>query len=121
MDKTLAGLIFALTVNELVHNLVEAWSIRQKVRWLQARMDNQPHGDWPMHVDTRPKTYLLHTSLLVIIGGSAYLLARLLDISAGVLLTSSLILLLISYVLTTHYIDAYHRDIGALLKRYKRL
>src|SRR4051812_29908818 len=97
MNHVLAGLVFALTVNELAHNLLEAWSIRQKVRWLQARIDSQPHGDWPMHIDTLPQVYGLHTSLLIIIAGAAYFLAWLLGIGVTHLLEASVVLLLVSY------------------------
>lgn len=119
MNQTWLALLFALCLTGLVHNLIEIWGMRQKVAWLRARIDGKPHGKWPVNIDTGTKTIMLHGLILIIFGGLSWWLALAFDLSNSVLVWGSIITLLLSYILTTAYVDKFHTEIGKLLKRFK--
>jgi hypothetical protein len=118
--QLLAALLAALAVNELLHILFEVWGIRQKVSWLQARMDNKPHGDWPININNLTKTLTLHAALFLLITCVTFATFIILDVSSRTLLQISIGLLIVTYAYTVFGMDAFHSEIGHLLKRYKR-
>ncbi len=117
--RLLAALLAALTINELVHILFEIWGARQKVAWLQARMDKKPHGDWPININSLTKTVTLHVVLFFLFTGLAFALFMILELSSRQLLQISIVLLIVTYSYTVFGMDAFHGEIGQLLKRYK--
>ncbi len=116
-----ASLLFALCINELVHNLFEIWGIGQKIQWLQARIDNKTHGDWLIHIDSKFKTILVHAILLIFCTGVVWLIVSLIQITQSALLWASIVTLLVSYILTIIYVDACHSKIGKILNLYKKV
>ncbi len=114
------NLLVALIGNELAHNCFEIWGMRQKVSWLQARMDSQPHGDWPININTAAKAYGLHTVLFFGITAILFALLLILNFSQENLIMLGLLLLVISYALTTLTVHEFHLEIGRLLRRFKR-
>lgn len=118
--ELLSALILALAINELIHNAFEIWGARQKVQWLTHRIDQKPHGDWPINVDTWLKTILVHKVLLVVIVSMCWLALVALRLSPQSELTVACGVLLLSYGYTVFAFDRFHRDIGQLLRRYKR-
>lgn len=119
MVKNLLPLLFALACAEYIHNSLEVWGMRQKVEWLEARLDKRKHGTWPVNIDTKLKTALLHAAILILITALAWQAAVWLKLSNEQLVGSAIIILFLNYVSTTITVDAFHREIGLLLKRYK--
>lgn len=120
MEKILLTLFVALAGNELVHNCFEVWGMRQKVAWLHARMDKRPHGDWPININTAAKAYGLHTGMFVAINAVLFGILLLFDLGQTRLIEIGLLLLVVSYALTTLTVHEFHLEIGVLLKRFKR-
>lgn len=120
MDNLLLNLLIALVGNELIHNCFEIWGIRQKVHWLNARMESRPHSDWPINIDTDAKAYGLHFALLLGVSGLFFILLLLINLPFKVLVLLGISLLLVSYILTTLNIHKFHLEIGRLLRRFKR-
>jgi hypothetical protein len=116
----LTVLVAALAFNELIHLMFEVWGARQKVAWLKARMDQKPHGDWPIRIDSLAKTLLLHGALFCLCVGVAFAGLVWLNFHPHILLGLACVLLVVTYSFTTLGMDAFHQEIGALLKRYKR-
>lgn len=116
----LAALVAALAINEFVHIVFEIWGLRQKVAWLTARMDKRPHGDWPININSLTKTILLHACLFCLFVITAFLGFSFMDLSSHAMLQISIIVLLITYAYTIFGMDAFHGDVGKLIKRYKR-
>lgn len=116
----LAALVAALAFNELIHIIFEVWGVRQKVYWLSARIDQRPHGNWPINIDSLTKTLLLHSVLFGVCVGLAFGLLVWLGLAAETMLSGAIVLLIMSYSYTTLGMDAYHQDIGKLLRRYRR-
>lgn len=119
-QKLIAALLAALAVNELVHIIFEIWGIRQKVAWLTARMDKKPHGDWPLNINTITRTLLLHTGMFIVFVGLVFLLLIKLGLATHVLMWVAVVALVVTYAFTVLGMDAYHSEIGGLLRRYKR-
>lgn len=118
--KLLSALILALAANELIHNAFEVWGARQKIHWLTSRLDERPHGDWPININTWLKTIAVHVVLLVTLVGAFMAVFASLSLSAPTMLTIAIIILLVSYAYTVLAFDRLHKDIGHLLRRYKR-
>lgn len=119
MNTALVSLVFALAVNEFVHNLFEVWGMRQKVSWLQHRMDGVKHKKWPIDINSSFKTLLIHLCLIMPVTGFTYLAVTLLNVDNTVLLWAATLTLVLSYGVTTFKVDKFHTEIGSLLNRYK--
>lgn len=120
-EKLLAALVAALAINEFIHVMFEIWGIRQKVAWLRARMDKKPHGEWPLNIDTLAKTLLLHGAMFIILTGLFYGILVYLNVTVLNLLYISVLCLVVTYSLTVFGMDAFHGEIGQLLRRYKKI
>lgn len=118
--NTWLTLLFALAWAELVHNAVEIWGMRQKVAWLAARMDGRSHGNWPVNIDTKLKTAALHVVILIAAGGVAWLVAVILELQNDQLAGVAIAVLGLNFIYTTATVDSFHREIGSLLKRFRR-
>lgn len=118
--EVLAHLLCALSINELIHNGFEIWGAQQKVEWLTTRMDGRPHSDWPINIDNRIKVYVLHFLLLIMGAGGSFLVLHYGNVTVQQALSTGIVVLLLNYLLTTHYMDTYHIKIGKLLKRFPR-
>lgn len=121
MNESLLKLFVALAVTEFMHNGFEIWGMRQKVQWLDARMNHQKHGKWPININTALKAYGLHAAILVLITGVTYLGLSAFNISSTRLILTGIILLATSYTWTTAKVHFYHLEIGKLLSKFKRL
>ncbi len=112
-------LLFALACTELLHNSIEVWGMRQKVEWLAVRMDGRKHGSWPIHIDTKLKTAILHGGFFIIVTGLVLVAAMAFKLSDDKLAASAIAILMLNYALTTATVDSFHREIGQLLRRLK--
>lgn len=117
--NTLLTLLAALCVVEFIHNNIEIWGMQQKVSWLSLSLLGKPHGKWPINVNTKFKTVLLHGSILFLFVTISYLALKALDLSDKRLVLISIILLLINYICTTWRVDIYHNQIGNLINKAK--
>lgn len=120
MTTLLAALVAALAFNEFVHVVFEVWGVRQKVAWLKARLDGETHKDWPVNINSLTKTIVLHSILFAFFVSLAFGLLLVLKVPTDTLLIISILLLVVTYSYTTLGMDAYHQEIGNVLKRYKR-
>jgi hypothetical protein len=112
-------LLVSLCFAEFIHNLIEIWGMRQKVDWLKLSLDGKEHGRWPANINTNFKTVLLHIFILLLSGGSAFLVLQLLNFNNESLIFIGIMILFINYVSTTWLIDKFHREIGRLIKSAK--
>jgi heme/copper-type cytochrome/quinol oxidase subunit 1 len=118
--QLLAILLFSLCINELLHVAFEIWGINQKVDWLNARIENQKHGKWPLEINSFLKTIALHIIAFIVITGVCMLILLRMNPSLESLLTMSVIMLIITYSFTTISVDNYHNKIGLIINRYKK-
>lgn len=117
---TILILLISLCFAEVVHNAFEIWGMRQKVQWLKASMHGKPHGRWPINVNTKLKTVLLHSFILVLFGGIAFFLLKSIDFSAIKLVQFGIVALLFNYAYTTWKVDRFHNEIGELIVKEPR-
>lgn len=118
MNNLLVVLV-ALCGAEFVHNNIEIWGMRQKVSWLALAQDGQEHGRWPINLDTKFKTIVLHGSILLLFAGLFCVVLKTLNLSDRHLVIAGIIILLINYICTTWCVDVYHSQIGKLIKKAK--
>lgn len=119
MTNLMAALVAALAVNELVHIIFEIWGVRQKVSWLDRRINNLSHGKWPLNINTLGKTLLLHSIMFILITGVSFGILLQLGLSTEQFLLIAICALIVCYSYTTFSVDAYHTEIGKVLKRFK--
>jgi hypothetical protein len=117
MSDNLLSLVVALSINEFVHNIFELWGINQKIDWLGKTMSGKHHGSWPIHIDTKLKTVVLHAALLLVVSGLAYWLISYLSLSAGTKIWLTIILLVVNYVYVVWRTDIIHARIGRLSRK----
>ncbi len=113
---SLLPLLVAFCIVEFFHNSIEIWGMRQKVRWLASSLAEKPHGSWPINIDTKLKTWLLHIGIVLLVGGAAYLLLMALDIGEQQLVLLGVLILALNYTLTTWKVDKFHYEIGQLMR-----
>lgn len=111
--------LVALCFSELVHNALEIWGIVQKVEWLRLSLANQKHGTWPININTKLKTIILHVLILLLSGGAGFVILKILNLSREGLVLVGITILLINYVVTTWKVDKFHEEIGKLIKKAK--
>ncbi len=116
MNNLLVVLV-ALCGAEFVHNNIEIWGMRQKVGWLSIVQNGQMHGKWPINVNTKLKTVVLHSTILLLFGGLFYLILKALNLSDHNLVVTGIVILLINYACTTWCVDIYHNQIGKLITK----
>ncbi len=119
MDNKLLILV-ALCWAELLHNIMEVWGIKQKVRWLDTVQNGSNHGRWPMNVNTKIKALLFHIVILVIFCGFFLFILKIMNLSERSLIVMGIVVLLANYANTTWQVDSYHAQIGKLITRAKK-
>lgn len=119
MDILLAVLV-ALCFTSFVHNTLEIWGIRQKVHWLKMSMQGLGHGAWPINIDSKAKTAVLHTAIFLTVTGVVILCLNFLNISEKGLFILGIFVLTASYIYTTWRVDQYHSEIESLIHRVKK-
>jgi hypothetical protein len=112
-------LLVSLCFAEFIHNLIEIWGMRQKVDWLKLSLDGKEHGHWPVNINTKFKTVILHIFILLFSGGSAYLLLQFFNFDNESLILIGIMILFVNYVFTTWLVDKFHMEIGRLIKSVK--
>jgi hypothetical protein len=109
--KLLVSLCFA----EFIHNLIEIWGMRQKAEWLSMSLDGKEHRRWPVDINTKFKTIILHLLILLIVSSIAYFLLTFLNFNNESLVFIGITILLINYLTTTWLVDKFHSEIGKLI------
>jgi len=112
-------ILVALCFSEFIHNVIEIWGMRQKVSWLDLSLAGKKHGRWPVNIDTKFKTLVLHILIILISGGGAYLLLKLLNMSNEKLVFIGIVISIVNYICTTWKVDSYHSEIGRIIKNAK--
>jgi hypothetical protein len=119
MDS-LIRLLAAFCFTELIHNMIEIWGMRQKVRWLKLSLRGVQHGRWPINIDTKFKTILLHSIIWLGCVGILLIFFNFLKVSNSDLIIISLLAIFTSYIYTTWKVDKFHIEIGEVIKDVKR-
>ncbi|HSW48263.1 MAG TPA: hypothetical protein VLG67_04240 [Candidatus Saccharimonadales bacterium] len=118
MNDLITSLV-SLCFSEFVHNALEIWGMREKVEWLRVSLDNKKHGKWPVNINTKFKTVILHVLVLLVTSGVAFLVLKALNLSEQTLIVVGIIILLVNYIFTTYKVDKFHVEIGKLIKQAK--
>lgn len=116
----LLTILVALCVTSLIHNALEIWGMRQKVRWLRISMQGRRHGKWPFDIDSKLKSASLHSAIFIVTTGVMFLILESLGISDRALIGIGISVLIVSYIHTTWKIDTYHTEIGSLISKAKK-
>lgn len=118
--KSLLILLISLCFSELIHNMIEIWGMRQKVSWLALSLKGEQHGKWFVNIDSKIKTLLLHTFILLFSGGIAYAALLWWNFTNESLVVIGIIMFLLNYIFTTIYVDRFHTAIGKLISGAKK-
>lgn len=119
--KDLLLILVAICTSEFIHNTMEIWGMREKVRWLRISLDGKEHGKWPINIDATPRRVIaFHTTLLLLISGFVYFALRLLNLSPEMLVILGIAILLFNYAFTTWKVDKFHTEIGKLIRNVKQ-
>ncbi len=117
--KDMLTLLVSLCFSEFIHNMIEIWGMRQKVSWLALSLKGKNHGKWPVNIDTKVKTLVLHVLVLLITGGGGFVLLKFLNPTDESLITLGIIVLILNYIVTTYKVDKFHSEIGKIIKSVK--
>jgi phage shock protein PspC (stress-responsive transcriptional regulator) len=121
MHHHIINLALALAAGELVHNIIETHTAREKVEWLRLTMAGKPYKDpLPFKVDTRTKSYLF--SLVGLLGTTLvfYVIFSIINPSVETAFKLIVALLIIAYVATAFLLDKYHVEIGRIINPLKK-
>lgn len=94
--------------------------MRQKVRWLEARMSRQKHGKWPVNINTTLKAYGLHTGIFIVFTAVIFGVLLAFRLTPTSLIFGGICALVLNYALTTAAVHAFHLEIGKLLRQFKQ-
>lgn len=116
----LLTLLVSFCITELIHNAIEIWGIRQKTQWLSLSLRGKEYGKWPINIDTKFKTAILHGLILILITSAAYFLLQFLNLTNEFLVVIGITILLVNYIITTWKVDSLHTELGKLIKSAKK-
>jgi hypothetical protein len=117
--KDFIVLLVSLCFTELIHNMLEIWGMRQKVEWLRLILDKKEHGRWPINIDTKLKTAVLHALMLILTTAVGSFVLTYLNLTDKFLLVIGIVVLLVNYILTTWSVDKFHSEIGKLIRKVR--
>jgi len=120
MDQTLINMALALATNELLHNIMEVSSIRNKVARLQAYVDKKEYKEMPMNIDTRPKAYAISAVAFVVLVGILFGVYSIFNINADTAIKIIIGLLVVTYIVTVVTVDKYHIEIEKVTRLFKK-
>lgn len=111
--------LVALSLTEFIHNAIEVWGMRQKVQWLGQAMAGQKHGKWPINIDSKLKTVILHALILFASTSFFVLVLNVVQLSNDGLIITGVSALMINYIFTTWKVDRFHKEIGRIIELVK--
>ncbi len=120
MNYTLLNLILALLTNELLHNVIEIMSVREKVKRLDAYSSGRKWKEMKLNIDTRTKSYSLSLVGLIVVVLPLWGLFMWLSFSLYTALKYGIIVLVLTYWLTAIGLDKYHVEIERITRRYMK-
>lgn len=120
MNQTLLNLILALSLNELIHNVLEVDNMRKKLARLTATIDKKAYKELPVNIDTRAKSYSVSLIAFVAFVGPLWLLTTWLSLDQTLILKLSIGLLVASFLATAFTVDKWHVDIEKITRRFKK-
>ena len=118
MKNQLTNLLLALALNELIHICSELWAVRDKVKRLATYIAGKPYKEIRLKINTRAKSYAISIGIFVVIVSTSYIIISLLHLSAEVAISSSILLLILSYIVAFIGFDRYHVDIEKVTRPF---
>jgi hypothetical protein len=120
MNLTLQSLVLALITQELFHVLAEVMSTREKVKRLGAYLAGERYKEMKLKIDSRPKTFMVATVLLLLFTLPLWLLFYKLNLAINTSLVYMVIVSQLTYWAMFIGLDKYHVDIEKLTQKYKK-
>jgi hypothetical protein len=120
MDQHLLNLLAALVTNELLHNVLEITSAREKVRRLKAYIEKRPYQEMKLNINTRAKAYGISVTGFFVVVLPLFGLFTWLDLSDTVLIRYAVAVLILTFILTFVLFDKYHVDIEKVTRPFRK-
>lgn len=120
MDQTLINLLLALATNELIHNIIEANSVRQKVARLSAYINKKPYQEMKVKVDTRAKAYGIATVAFVVVTGILFGIFSLINLQGNTALWYGIVVLVLAYFVSGILLDKFHVEIERVTRPFMK-
>ncbi len=120
MDQFLINLVLALATAELLHNIMEATNVRNKVARLHAYINKLPAKEIPINIDTRPKAYGLTVASFVILVGLSFGVLSLLNLNGNAALWYAVAVLALAFFSLAVLLDKYHVEIERVTRPFKK-
>lgn len=111
MDQFLINLVLAVATTELLHNIVEATNVRNKVARLSAYINKKPYKEMNVNIDTRAKSYGIAAGAFVVLTAIALGVFSLLNLQGNAVLWYMIVVLILAYVVRSVLLDKYHVEI----------
>ena len=119
--QSIAYLLAALAINEFVHNIFELWGLSQKLTWLDKGLKGIKPGTWPIHIDTKVKTFALHSLMLVLVAGLTFFTFVIVQVSTETSLIIAALALVFNYMYVVIKTDSIHEHIGRIISAVKAI
>lgn len=120
MNQTLLNLVLALATNELIHNLSEVLSTREKVKRLDAYSSGKKWKEMKFKINTRAKAYTLGVFGFFIFVLPLWGLFTWFDLSVNTSFVYIAIVLTLTYAITFFGFDRYHVEIERVTRRFMK-
>jgi hypothetical protein len=116
--QDLSELAAALTLGHSLHVLIEIWAASGKLRRVETVLGGGVFKPYRLHIDTRTKVYLLHTSIFLTLSLGSYLLLWALSPSAETLALIIIGSVIVSELIYTDRFDRHHSLMQRIIKRF---
>lgn len=120
MDQFLINLVLAVATTELLHNVVEATNVRNKVARLSAYINKKPYKEMSVKIDTRAKSYGIAAGAFVVLTVIALGIFSLLNLQGNAVLWYLIVVLVLAYAVRSVLLDKYHVEIERVTRPFMK-
>lgn len=120
MNQHLINLMLALVTNHFLQIISDIMSVREKVKRLDAYINNRPWKEMKFHINTRLKSYSISIVWLILVLIPLYGLFSWLHLSPNGALRFSAIILFLTYYVTFIGFDRYHVEIERVTRKFMK-
>jgi len=120
MNQTLLNFVLALVTNELLHNMIEIKSARDKVKRLDTYINNKSYKEMRINIDTRVKSYAASVAGFLVFVLPLWAVYSFLDLQLDTALKLMALLLLVSFIASAYSFDKYHVDIERVTRPFMK-